>query len=152
MRKIPRCLSSRLAVILAALTLVSPAPSAGQGVSRAGQAGGAASPEARVLTDARSITSLPNPEARPVPIDNLYFTRNAFGAAWSPDGREVLFTSDIAGRFNLWKVPASGGWPVQLTQSDDVQSGAVWSRDGKWIVYQQDSGGNELYDLYVHPA
>jgi dipeptidyl aminopeptidase/acylaminoacyl peptidase len=49
-------------------------------------------------------------------------------------------------------VLASGGWPIQLTQSDDLQSNAVWSPDGKWIIYQQDHAGNELYDLYAIPA
>jgi Tol biopolymer transport system component len=39
-----------------------------------------------------------------------------------------------------------------LTQSDDVQFKAVWSPDGKWIVFQQDYGGNEMYDLYAIPS
>jgi Tol biopolymer transport system component len=42
-------------------------------------------------------------------------------AAWSPDGQQIVFTSDMAGRPNLWKVNAKGGWPIQLTQSDDRQ-------------------------------
>ncbi len=93
-----------------------------------------------------------NSAARPVPVDDLYYTRSVFGAAWSPDGQQVLFSSDISGRFNLWKVRAAGGWPIQLTQSDDVQSSAAWSPDGKWIVYQQDQAGNEMYDLYAIPS
>jgi dipeptidyl aminopeptidase/acylaminoacyl peptidase len=28
----------------------------------------------------------------------------------------------------------------------------VWSNDGKWIVYQQDTGGNELWDLFAVPS
>ncbi|MBV9302907.1 MAG: S9 family peptidase [Acidobacteriaceae bacterium] len=112
----------------------------------------ATGPDDRVLTDPRSVTSASNAGARPAPIDDLYYTRSVFGAAWSPDGKQILFTADISGRFNLWKVRASGGWPVQLTQSDDVQSGAAWSPDGKWIVYQQDQAGNELYDLYAIPS
>ena len=137
----------RAAIALALLILPQPSIAVSQVVARA--EGIAASPKARVLTDPSSVRSLPNPDARPVPIDNLYYTRSVFGASWSPDGHEIVFTSDIAGRLNLWKVSASGGWPVQLTQSEDVQSGASWSPDGKWIVYQQDAGGNELYDLYA---
>lgn len=112
----------------------------------------ASSPDNRVITDPKSIVSVANPAARPVPIDNLYFTRSVFGPAWSPDGREIVFTTDMSGRYNLWKVSASGGWPVQLTQSDDRNYGATWSPDGKWIVYQQDKGGDELYDLYATPS
>lgn len=109
-------------------------------------------PDDRPITDPKSLASDVNPAARPTPIADLFYTRSVFGAAWSPDGREISFISDIAGRFNLWKVRAAGGWPLQLVQSDDSQSAAVWSPDGKWIVYQQDHAGNELFDLYAVPS
>ena len=107
------------------------------------------SPEDRTPTDPKSVSSESKTNAHPVPIDDLYYTRSAGDAAWSPDGKEVVLTTDLAGRHNLWKVSASGGWPLQLTQSDDRQFGGAWSPDGKWIVYQQDSGGNELWDLFA---
>lgn len=110
------------------------------------------SPEDRALTDPKSVSSESNSNAHPVPIDDLYYTRSAAGAAWSPDGKEVVLTTDLSGRQNLWKVSSSGGWPLQLTQSDDRQFGATWSPDSKWIVYQQDSGGNELWDLFAVPS
>ncbi len=99
-----------------------------------------------------SVTSAANPSARPVPIDDLYFTRSLYGASWSPDGNELVFTSNFTGRPNLWKVSAGGGWPIQLTQSDERQYNAVFSPDGKWIVYQQDTAGNELWDLFAIPS
>jgi dipeptidyl aminopeptidase/acylaminoacyl peptidase len=98
------------------------------------------------------VVSSSNSSARPAPIDDVYYTKSVFGAAWSPDGQQIVFTSDIAGRFNLWKVSASGGWPIQLTESDDRQYNAAWSPDGKWIVYQQDRAGDELWDLYAVPS
>jgi dipeptidyl aminopeptidase/acylaminoacyl peptidase len=110
-------------------------------------------PDDRPLTDPRSVVSVLNPAARPAPIDDLYYTRRVSAvAAWSPDGKQIVFTSNISGRSNLWTVRASGGWPIQLTQSDDQQSDAAWSPDGKWIVYQQDHGGDELWDLYAVPS
>lgn len=113
---------------------------------------GATGPDDRPLTQPKSVLSVTNPDARPAPIDDLYYTRSVFGAAWSPDGQQIVFTTDMSGRFNLWKVRASGGWPIQLTQSDDRQYSAVWSPDGKWIVYQQDQAGNELWDLFAVPS
>ena len=112
----------------------------------------ATSPDERQITDPGSIVSLTNPAASPVPIPQLYYTRSTFGPAWSPDGREVVFTTNVTGRFNLWKVPAAGGWPIQLLESEDRQSGAVWSPDGRWIVFEQDFGGGELYDLFAIPS
>lgn len=109
-------------------------------------------PNDRTITDPQSIVSSPNPAARPIPIDDLYYTRTVAGVSWSPNGKELVFTTDISGRHNLWKVSAEGGWPIQLTQSDDRQYGAVWSPDGNWIVFQQDSGGNELWDVFAVPS
>ena len=112
-------------------------------------AANATAPDERQITDPKSIVSATNPAAGPVLIPQLYYTRNTSGPAWSPDGREVVFTTNLTGRANLWKVSASGGWPIQLLQSDDRQSGAVWSPDGKWIVFEQDVAGGEIYDLFA---
>ncbi|HZP17508.1 MAG TPA: S9 family peptidase [Terriglobales bacterium] len=110
------------------------------------------SPDDREITDPKSVTSQPKPGAHAVPIEDLFYTRASFGAAWSPDGSEVVFTTDMSGRPNLWKVKASGGFPLQLTQSDERQYSAVWSPDGKWILFQQDTAGNELWDLFAVPS
>src|SRR2546430_9184594 len=111
----------------------------------------ARSPEERTITDPGTVTSRRNADARPVPIEDLFFSRSVFGASWSPDGKEIVFTTNLTGRFNLWKVASSGGWPLQLAVSDDRQASPVWSPDGKWIAYQQDRGGNEAYDVYLLP-
>jgi dipeptidyl aminopeptidase/acylaminoacyl peptidase len=110
------------------------------------------SPDTREITDPKSITSQSEPGAAPVPIDDLFYTRSVNGPSWSPDGKEIVFSTNITGRYNLWKVNAAGGWPIQLSQSDDRQSGASWSPDGKWIVFESDKGGGEIYDLFAMPG
>jgi len=112
----------------------------------------ATSPDTREITEPRKITSAEVTGAAAVPIDDLYYTRATGGGAWSPDGKEIVFSSNFTGRFNLWKVSSSGGWPIQLSQSDDRQGGAMWSPDGKWILYQSDRGGAEIYDLFAIPS
>src|ERR1700747_3243314 len=109
------------------------------------------SPDNRAITDPKTLVSASNPAARPVPIDDLYYTRSVFDPSWSPDGKQIVFISDMAGRLNVGRVGSSGGWAVQITQADERPFSPVWSPDGKWIVYQQDTGGNELWDLFAVP-
>ena len=118
-------------------------------LSFCGSGWAADSPSDRQATDPKSINSVSNPSARPVSIDDLFYSRRVTSPAWSPDGREVVFSTNLTGRMNLWKVSAEGAWPIQLTVSDDRQFGAVWSPDGKTIVYNQDFGGSEYYDLFA---
>lgn len=112
----------------------------------------ASGPRDRQPTDPHSITSPSSPEARPVPVDDLYYSRRIFTPAWSADGSQLVFVTNFTGRFNLWKMNSNGGWPIQLLQSDDRQDNPVWSPDGKWIVYQQDVGGHEIWDVYAVPS
>jgi dipeptidyl aminopeptidase/acylaminoacyl peptidase len=109
-------------------------------------------PDDRQPSDPNSITSETRADARPVPIEDLFFTKQVSNASWSPDAKEIVFVTDMTGRPNLWKVSAEGGWPIQLVQSDDRQFSATYSPDGKWIAYMQDSGGNELWDVYAVPS
>jgi dipeptidyl aminopeptidase/acylaminoacyl peptidase len=110
------------------------------------------SPNDRQATDPKSINSPANSSARPVPIEDLFYSRRVSSPAWSPDGSRIAFTTNLTGRANLWVVNSDSGWPLQLTVSDDRQNGSVWSPDGKWIVYQQDFGGSEYYDLFAVPS
>jgi len=106
----------------------------------------------RPVTDPASIASPANPQARPVPIDDIGATRGLAGVTWSADGKQIFVSTNITGRFNIWRTDAAGSWPVQITQSDEVQSGLVASRDGQWVYFEEDVGGNEYADIYRVPT
>jgi dipeptidyl aminopeptidase/acylaminoacyl peptidase len=106
----------------------------------------------RALTDPESITSPVLAGSAPVPIDDLFYTRSGAFAVWVPHTNTIVVSTNLTGRFNLWSVPADGGFPLQLTQSDDRQYGRTASPDGKWIVFQSDRAGAEVFDLYAVPA
>ncbi len=108
-------------------------------------------PAPQAITDPKQIASKPNAQVEPrsLTIEKLYMTRQVGRATWSPDGKSIAFISNLSGRNNLWLVPAEGGWPVQLTVSDQRQTAPAWSPDGKWIAYQSDFDGDEQWDIFL---
>jgi dipeptidyl aminopeptidase/acylaminoacyl peptidase len=102
-----------------------------------------------VVTDPSQIKSREKFDVQPLTPDKLYMTRDIGDSAWSPDGKQVAFISNITGRENLWLVPAEGGWPTQLTVSNQRQASPTWSSKGRWIAYVSDTDGNELWDLFL---
>ncbi|HEY3972229.1 MAG TPA: S9 family peptidase [Candidatus Sulfotelmatobacter sp.] len=108
-------------------------------------------PAPQAVTDPKQVASKPNAEVEPrsLTIEKLYMTRQIGRPTWSPDGKSVAFISNMSGRNNLWLVPADGGWPVQLTVSDQRQTAPAWSPDGKWIAYQSDYDGDEQWDIFL---
>jgi len=108
-------------------------------------------PEPQAVTDPKKISSKPNAQVEPrsLTIEKLYMTRQVGRPTWSPDGKTIAFVSNMSGRNNIWLVPSDGGWPTQLTVSDQRQSGVAWSPDGKWIAYQSDYDGDEQWDIFL---
>lgn len=62
-------------------------------------------------------------------------------AAFSPDGRAVLFTSDADGWNHLYVVATAAGSPRQLTQGEFEVSFPTWSADGRSISFASTQGG-----------
>lgn len=61
--------------------------------------------------------------------------------AWSPDGDWIAFATwsdEIGG--HLWKVPASGGAPVRLTETAGEYLNPAWSADGRRLVAAKGAG------------
>src|SRR5207244_13010441 len=55
---------------------------------------------------------------------------------FTADGTHLLFASNISGKFNLWRVPAEGGWPDQLTAFTDetVHGVGVSPTEGRYVL------------------
>ncbi len=101
------------------------------------------------ITDPTKLESKNVADMQTFSIAQLYMTRQIGDSTWSPDGKQVAFISNISGRSNLWLVPATGGWPTQLTISDQRQASPVWAPDGTWIAYISDHDGDEQWDIFL---
>ena len=76
-----------------------------------------------------------------LPIEGGNAKRISGGPAWevqprfSPDGREIAFTSDRGGGNNLWRMPVDGGKPVQVSKEDfRLLNNPAWTPDGQYLV------------------
>ena len=73
--------------------------------------------------------------------------------AFTPNGRQLLFSTDLSGQFNLWRIKVTGGWPEQLTSFDDQAVRQVGvSPDGKTILFTADREGDEFHQIYALPS
>jgi dipeptidyl aminopeptidase/acylaminoacyl peptidase len=87
--------------------------------------------------------------ARPAfSIERFLNIRSAAGPSFSPDGRFVAFLSNITGVAQVWQVPSTGGWPVQLTFTGESVRGVAYHPRRYELVYSMDTGGNERNQLY----
>jgi len=91
-------------------------------------------------------------ETRKLPLMEQFFAVRRFSSvlAFSADGSQLLFASNMSGQFNLWRVPVEGGWPDQLTAFSDetVRGAGVSPTDGR-ILLCADHDGDEFHQLYM---
>jgi len=71
------------------------------------------------------------------PVRVLSPTAMMIQFGWSPDGQALMVVKDTGLARNLFRLPLSGGDPVQLTHFDSeplLVNAVAWSRDGKKLA------------------
>src|SRR5436190_9367020 len=61
---------------------------------------------------------------------------------WSPDGSQIVFTSNRPGNFEIYKMNADGTGQTRLTNKAAFDADPSWSADGTQIVFASDRDGN----------
>lgn len=68
--------------------------------------------------------------------------------AWSPDGRQLLYTTDRSRTPNLWLRDLATGDDRQLTHLTDAAAlYGSWSRDGRWIAFLSQDGALNIVEV-----
>ncbi|MCF7222177.1 amidohydrolase family protein [Marilutibacter chinensis] len=118
-----------------------------------------------VSPDGRSVAFSLLGDLYTLPIGGGSARRITSGPAWdvqprfSPDGRELAFTSDRGGGNNLWRVGVDGHDPVQVTKEDfRLLNNPAWTPDGRFIIgrkhftSERSLGAGELWQYHVSGA
>ncbi|MFN9965769.1 MAG: amidohydrolase family protein [Lysobacteraceae bacterium] len=94
-----------------------------------------------VSPDGRSIVFSMLGDLYRLPIDGGRATRLTSGPAWdvqprySPDGREIAYTSDRDGGNNLWRMRADGSGATQVTtERFRLFNNPAWTPDGQYLI------------------
>src|SRR6185295_17819831 len=79
-------------------------------------------------------------------------TKDEYHASLSPDGRRLLFVSEVNGSRDVWLADADGQNPVPLTDDPGLEDQPAWSPDGRQIAYAafpKEGGGFDLWLVNV---
>jgi len=67
---------------------------------------------------------------------------------WSPDGKWLAVVGQRDRKFELYRVPATGGPEQRLTSKGGYDDGPEYSPDGKWIYFNSNrSGGWDIWRM-----
>jgi TolB protein len=105
------------------------------------------SPICRISTAIRASMSMTSAPAQHLVLQSRNPT---FAPRWSPDGKSLLFSMAIGGNTDIYRIPATGGEPVRLTNTPGINVGGSYSPDGKRIVFESDRSGSQ--QVYVMNA
>ncbi len=73
-----------------------------------------------------------------------------FSPCWSPDGKQIAFTSDRDGeRMEIYVMNADGNNQTRLTHHPAQDLDPCWSSDGKQLVFSSNRDEESNVDIYV---
>jgi Tol biopolymer transport system component len=54
---------------------------------------------------------------------------------WSPNSKQLLYTGERNGKFDIYQISKNGGNEIQLTSAEGLDDGSEYSSDGKHIYF-----------------
>jgi Tol biopolymer transport system component len=69
---------------------------------------------------------------------------------YSPDGKQIIFTSFRDGDGEIYIMDADGKNPRRITRAKGYDGGPFFSPDGSRIIYRSDRKDNDLLQIYIN--
>src|SRR5207244_2105149 len=76
-------------------------------------------------------------------------TKDEYHASLSPDGKKLLFVSELNGSRDIWLADADGQNPVPLTGDPGTEAQPAWSPDGHQIAYAAFPTEGGSFDIWL---
>jgi Tol biopolymer transport system component len=70
--------------------------------------------------------------------------------SYSPDGKQIVFTSFRDGDAEIYIMDADGKNPRRITNAKGYDGGPFFSPDGQRVIYRSDRKDNDLLQIYVN--
>lgn len=90
------------------------------------------------------MISFPKPD-----VEQFFQTRDIELFAVSPDERQLIFSTNLSDRYNLWAINLSKGFPYQLTFNGQSFQTIHYDKQGRFIIVGFDEDGDENTQLYA---
>ncbi|HXC34900.1 MAG TPA: hypothetical protein VNV43_03445 [Candidatus Acidoferrales bacterium] len=65
----------------------------------------------------------------------------SYAHGWSPDGKFIVFTGGRNNKFDVYKISASGGREIRLTDAPGLNDGPEYTPDGQYIYFNSSRTG-----------
>ena len=102
-----------------------------------------------IYVDELVVISLTDGRTRQLTFDH----KRIFGApSWTPDGREIIYSSNRAGLANVWKISAEGGTPRPVERVGPIAWFPSVSPVGMQLAYENSDEEQNLWRIELRDA
>ena len=91
------------------------------------------------------VVGIKGGQARRLTFDNSPMT----GIAWTPNSKDLIYSSWHGGTKTLWRVPFAGGTPRPVALAANVALAPSIPRHGNELAYQQAAGKDDIWRIPV---
>lgn len=84
-------------------------------------------------------------------VEQFFRSYNIHDFAVSDDESQLIFSTNLSGKFNLWAMDLPNVFPYPLTFIDQSSYGIVIDKQGRFVIAGFDKDGDENSQLYAIP-
>ncbi len=85
-------------------------------------------------------------------VEQLLRTVSIIDFAVSPDEKQIIMSTNISGKYNLWAMNMPNSFPYRLTFNDQPSEYLLYDQKGKFVIAGFDHDGDENTQFYAMPT